>query len=81
MVSWKALLKLNWQYFTNFWLININFNDIETPNAIGEADDLEATFNLGNMELDNEDNIDTSILILNDNEGLARDARVSLWEN
>ena len=32
-------------------LVNIDFNDIETPNDIGEADDLEATFILENMEL------------------------------
>ena len=55
--------------FTNCWLINIDFNDIETPNDIDEADELEATFTLENMELDNDvDNIDTSILILNDND-------------
>ena len=32
-------------------LVNIDFNDIETPNDIGEADELEATFTLENMEL------------------------------
>ena len=32
-------------------LVNIDFNDIETPNDINEADELEATFTLENMEL------------------------------
>ena len=32
-------------------LVNIDFNDIETPNDIDEADELEATFTLENMEL------------------------------
>ena len=47
----KLFKNLIGDIFTNFWLINIDFNDIETPNDIGEADDLEATFNLENMEL------------------------------
>ena len=63
-------------------LVNIDFNDIETPNDIGEADDLEATFTLENMELDIEDNIDTSILFLNANESAESDiVKINLKED
>ena len=50
-VELKSSLKLIGYILIRFWLINIDFNDIETSNDIDETGDLEATFTLDNMEL------------------------------